>query len=178
MLPLKGIPAWDSHFNVSYSFSVREPEGLHLSYTIGYRLNVSRCEGLPGMNAKDSHRFSFKIFKQFGAPFYGDTNRSTEILTDLTLENIFKLRKQASMRKKLGIASHLHPRKRVPSPPAPVNGEPHPTTRVPASDSWAMSTRAETAPSSHEKPLLSFPNSSPLKDGKSFFPFKTKTEQT
>lgn len=76
MLPLKGIPAWDSHFNVSYSFSVREPEGLHLSYTIGYRLNVSRCEGLPGMNAKDSHRFSFKIFKQFGAPFYRDTNRS------------------------------------------------------------------------------------------------------
>lgn len=55
-----------------------------------------------------------------------------EILTDLTLENIFKLRKQASMRKKLGAASHLHPRKRVTPPPAPVNREPHPTTRVPA----------------------------------------------
>ena len=62
MLCLKGIPAWDSHFNVSYSFSVRQAEVLRLSYTIGYRLNMSRGEGLRGMNAKDSHRFSFKIF--------------------------------------------------------------------------------------------------------------------
>ena len=36
---------------------------------------------------------------------------STEILAKLILENIFKLRKQASMQKKLGTPSHLHPRK-------------------------------------------------------------------
>lgn len=69
--------------------------------------------------------------------FYRDTN------PDLTLENIFKLRKQASMRKKLGIASHLHPEKEsaVTTSSSREAGV-HPTTRVPASDSWAMSNKA------------------------------------
>ena len=73
----------------------------------------------------------------------------TEILTDLILENIFKLRKQASMRKKLGTPSHLHPRKRVTSPPAPVNRGRSPPQESQPPDSWTMSAGAETAPSSH-----------------------------
>ena len=57
---------------------------------------------------------------------------STEIPTNLTLENIFKLRKQASMRKKLGTPSQPSPQKENDVATSSREQGPQPTTRVPA----------------------------------------------